>query len=108
MVADSIKHFVHALISGVLLARRIKGFGSQNLLLTFAKTLTASLIMGGVAWVTLPMLSTIIGTSGIIREALLVVAGGVIYGGIFLVVAMLLKITELRWIGSLVYKRLRG
>jgi hypothetical protein len=39
---------------------------------------------------------------------LLVVAGGVIYGGIFLVVAMLLKITELRWIGSLVYKRLRG
>lgn len=108
MIADSIKHFVHALISGILLARRIKGFGSQNLLLTFAKTLTASLIMGVVAWVTLPVLSEIIGTSGIIREALLVIAGGIIYGGIFLITAMLLKITELRWIAGLVYKRLRG
>ena len=108
MVADSIKHFVHALISGILLARRIEGFGSQNLLLTFAKTLMASLIMGGVAWVTLPVLTDIIGTSGFIREALLVVTGGAIYGGIFLLVAMLLKIDELRWIAGLLVKRLRG
>lgn len=108
MVADSIKHFVHALISGILLARRIEGFGSQNLLLTFAKTLMASLIMGGVAWVTLPVLTDIIGTSGFIREALLVVTGGAIYGGIFLLVAMLLKIDELRWIAGLLVNRLRG
>ncbi len=108
MVADSIKHFVHALISGILLARRIDGFGSQNLLLTFAKTATASLIMGGVAWVTLPILSEMIGTSGIIREAILVVTSGALYGGLFLFIAFVLKIDELRWIGRLVYQRLRG
>lgn len=107
MIADSIKHFVHATISGILLSRRITGFGSQRLLLTFAKTVTASVIMSGIAWVTLPILSDLIGTQGIIREALLVVASGVLYGGIFLLVAMLLKLNELRWLMSLLYKRLR-
>ncbi len=108
MVADSIKHFVHALISGVLLARRMDGFGSQRLLLTFAKTFTASLIMGIVAWVTLPILSEQIGTFGIIREAILVVVSGTLYGGIFLFVATVLKIEELRWIAGLVKKRIMG
>lgn len=108
MVADSIKHFVHALISGVLLARRMDGFGSQRLLLTFAKTFTASLIMGIVAWVTLPILSEQIGTFGIVREAILVVVSGTLYGGIFLLVATVLKIEELRWIAGLVKKKIMG
>jgi len=108
MIADSVKHFVHALISGILLARRINGFGSQKLVLTFAKTAISALIMGVVAWVTLPILSTVIGTSGIIREAILVVVSGTLYGGIFLLMAMVLRIEELRWIGGLVYRRLRG
>jgi len=108
MVADSIKHFVHALISGILLARRMDGFGSQNLILTVIKTVTASLIMGVVAWATLPILSDIIGTSGIIREAILVMVGGALYGGIFLLVAMILRINELRWIAGLLKKRLIG
>lgn len=107
MIADSIKHFVHALISGILLSRRIQGFGSQRLLMTFIKTLVASIIMGSVAWVTLPILSDIIGTHGILREALLVMVSGVIYGGIFLLVAILLKIDELRWLMRLLYQRLR-
>jgi putative peptidoglycan lipid II flippase len=106
MIADSIKHFVHALISGVLLARRMQGFGSQRLILTFFKTLIASLIMGGIAWVTLPILSDIIGTFGIIREAILVTVSGALYGGIFLLVAIVLRIEELRWLVGLVQKRL--
>lgn len=108
MIADSIKHFVHAFISSVLLARRMQGFGSQRLILTFAKTLTASLIMGGIAWVTLPMISEAIGTFGILREALLVLVTGALYGGIFLGVAIILRIEELRWLVSLIQKRLTG
>jgi len=108
MIADSIKHFVHALISAVLLARRMEGFGSQRLILTFAKTLTASLIMGGIAWVTLPMISEAIGTFGILREALLVMVTGALYGGIFLLVATILRIEELRWLVSLIQKRVIG
>jgi len=106
MIADSIKHFVHALISAVLLGKRMQGFGSQRLIMTFIKTLTASLIMGGIAWVTLPMISEAIGTFGILREALLVTVTGALYGGIFLVVAMILRIEELRWLVGLIQKRL--
>lgn len=105
MIADSIKHFTHALISGILLSRRMGGFGSQRLWLTFVKTVTATLIMGSIAWVTLPILSDLIGTHGIIREAILVVISGTIYGGIFLLVATVLRIQELQWLISLIIKR---
>jgi putative peptidoglycan lipid II flippase len=106
MIADSIKHFVHASISAILLAKRMQGFGSQRLIMTFIKTLIASLIMGGVAWVTLPILSETIGTFGILREALLVTVSGTLYGGIFLVMAVILRIEELRWLIGLIQKRL--
>ena len=107
MIADSIKHFVHALISAILLARRMQGFGSQRILLTFTKTLIAALLMGGIAWLTLPTLSDVIGTHGIIREAILVMISGALYGGIFLLVAMVLRIEELHWLMRLVQQRLR-
>ena len=45
MIADSLKHFVHASISAVLLWRRLDGFGSQRMAITIFKTAIASLIM---------------------------------------------------------------
>ena len=47
MIADSLKHVVHASISAVLLWRRLDGFGSQRMAITIFKTVTASLIMDG-------------------------------------------------------------
>ena len=101
MAADSIKHFVHALISGVLLARRIGGFGSQRLLITGAKTLAAAMAMAAAAMVTLPLLTELIGTASIIHEAALVIFSAALYGGIFLLAARLLKIEELQWLMTL-------
>ena len=106
MAADSIKHFVHALISGVLLARRIGGFGSQRLLMTAAKTLAAALTMAAAAVVTLPLLTELIGTASIIHEAALVIFSAALYGGIFLLAARLLKIEELRWLMTLLRQSL--
>ena len=106
MAADSIKHFVHALISGVLLARRIGGFGSQRLLTTAAKTLAAALTMAAAAAVTLPLLTELIGAASIIREAALVIFSAALYGGIFLLAARLLKIEELRWLMTLLRQSL--
>ena len=107
MAADSIKHFVHALISGVLLARRIGGFGSQRLMMTAAKTLAAALTMAAAAVVTLPLLTELIGAASIIHEAALVIFSAALYGGIFLLAARLLKIEELRWLMTLLRQRLR-
>ncbi len=108
MIADSAKHVVHATISAVLLGKRINGFGSQKLLITFGKTVLATATMGIVGWLTLPTLSSIIGTHGILREALLVLVSGSLYGAIFLALAGLFKIEELRWLLGLVKSRLKS
>lgn len=106
MAADSIKHCVHALTAGLLLARRLGGFGSQRLAITAVKTLSASLIMAAAAVVTLPLLTGLIGASSIIHEAILVIVSAALYGGIFLLAGMTLKIEELRWLMALMRQRL--
>ncbi len=108
MLADSLKHIVHASISGVLLNRRLRGFGDQRLLLTTLKTGFAAGIMALVGWLLLPALYETIGTAGSLRQLLLVLVAGGISGGIFLVLAALLRIEELRWIAGLLRQRLLG
>ena len=105
MIADSLKHLVHTLIAGLLLARRMGGFGSQRLTLTAAKTLTASLVMAAAAVVTLPLLTRWVGTASLLHEAVLVGISAALYGGIFLLMARLLRIEELQWLMTLLRQR---
>ncbi|MGB1287222.1 MAG: murein biosynthesis integral membrane protein MurJ [Aggregatilineales bacterium] len=106
MLADSAKHIVHAVISAVLLRRQLKGFGQQRLLITAFRTTIAAGVMVIIAMLTLPALTDIIGTQGILREALLVMVTGVLYGGIFIGLALLLKVEELLWLVQLIRQRL--
>ena len=106
MVADSVKHIVHASISGVLLWRRLGGFGPQRLALTGVKSALASLIMAGVALVSLPSISHWIGAQSILREVALVGICALLYGGVFLLAARFLKIQELSWLLKLLRERL--
>jgi putative peptidoglycan lipid II flippase len=106
MIADSVKHFVHASISGVLLWRRLEGFGQQRLTRTGLKSALASLIMAGFALVTLPSLSQWIGATSILREVALVAIGALLYGGVFLLAARILKLHELSWLLKLLRERL--
>ena len=105
MVADSVKHFVHALISSLLLRRRLDGFGSQRLAITGFKSALASLIMAMIALVTLPRLMDVIGSTSVLHELLLVVICAVLYGGVFLLAARLLKLQELSWLLNLMRLR---
>ena len=106
MIADSLKHFVHASISAVLLWRRLDGFGSQRMAITIFKTATASLIMTAAALATLPYLSGLIGTTGIVREALLVIVCALLYGCVFMMAARLLGLNELAWLWNLLRRRI--
>lgn len=108
MIADSVKHFAHASISGLLLWRRLDGFGSQRLARTGLKSALASLIMAGFAVVTLPALTQWIGTASVLREGALVGIGALLYGGVFLLGARALKIQELSWLLKLLRERLAG
>jgi putative peptidoglycan lipid II flippase len=98
MVADSVKHIVHATVSAYLLNRRVGGFGEQRLLLTMGKTGFAVLMMGGVAALLLALLDGAVNGDGTLRELLVVTLSG---GGAALVFALfvyLIDITELRWL----------
>lgn len=106
MIADSVKHFAHASISAVLLWRRLGGFGPQRLARTGLKSALASLIMAGFALATLPALSQWIGATSILRELTLVGFCALLYGGVFLLAARLLKIQELSWLLKLLRQRL--
>ncbi len=107
MVADSVKHMVHALISGYLLVRRLRGLGQQGLGSTTLRAGSAALAMGLVGWALLPWLLPVLMTAGFLTESGLVVVAALICGGVFVGVAWVLRIDELRWLVSLIWRRLR-
>lgn len=106
MIADSLKHFVHASISGFLLWRRLDGFGSQRMAITIFKTAVASVIMAAAALATLPYLSAAFGAASILHEALLVTLGALLYGSVFLSMARVLRLDELAWLWDLLRRRI--
>ena len=106
MAADSVKHFVHASISCVILWRRLGGFGGQRLRRTMFKSALASIIMAAIALVTLPSLMDWIGDVSILNELLLVVLCALLYGAVFVLAARWLKLPELSWLLNLLRQRL--
>ncbi len=106
MIADSVKHTVHASISAVLLWRRLDGFGNQRLARTGLKAGLASLAMAGFALVSLPLLTEWIGRESLLRELALVGLSALLYGAVFLLAARMLKIQELSWLLKLLRERL--
>lgn len=108
MIADSIKHIVHAFISGVILRQRIGGFGKQHFASILFKTLFAALIMGIVGWGILLWLTQTFGTRGALNQVVQVLLPALISGSIFLTLAYILRIGELRWLLGLVRERLKS
>jgi putative peptidoglycan lipid II flippase len=106
MIADSIKHITHSLTSAYLLWRRMHGLGNQRLLLTIIKTGGAAGIMGLVATTLLPILEQIFGKMTLLHEIALVGVGGGISVMVFFASAALFRIEELRWLTSLLLRRL--
>lgn len=103
MMADAVKHITHALISALLLWRRIGGLPGQRLAATLFKALAACAVMVGAAALLLPLTEGLAGDS--VREAVrlaLLLAG---CGGAYLIAAFVLKIDDLRGLAGLVLRR---
>jgi putative peptidoglycan lipid II flippase len=105
MIADSVKHIVHAGISAYLLQRGLGGFGTQNLFSTFLKTGVAVLVMGGVASILLPIANQLFNTSSLIHELIVVLGVGGISVIVFFGMAWILRIQEWYWFISMIRKR---
>ncbi len=107
MIADSLKHMVHALVSAYLLARRTNGLGQQRLLVTFAKAGLAALVMGGVIGLALPVLVREVRALGLMREVILVMASGGLAVVVYSAISFVLRIEELRWLWGLIRQRVK-
>jgi len=106
MIADAIKHVVHALLSAIILGLRLRGYGRQGILATGLRAGIAAAVMGAVGVGLLPPLTAFIGGGGILREAVGVGVAAAIMGAVFLALAWLLRIQELRWLVTRVRQRL--
>ena len=106
MVADSVKQITHALVTGSLLSRRLRGFGQTTLWPTLGKILIAAAAMGlGVA-AALVALDQVGPASGFLRYALEVGGPGVVGVAIYFALVSRLNITEARVVASLVQQKL--
>jgi len=106
MIADSVKHLVHACVAGYILVRRLGGLGEQHLLGTAARALFAALGMGVAGWAILPVLAPATQGWGFPGEVVLVSVSGIACILVFVGLALLFRIQELRWLVRLVRERL--
>jgi len=108
MVADSVKHITHALISSVLLGRQIGGYGGQRLLRTLLKTGIAAGLMGLLGGLAEPTLEVWLAEGGLLGEAALVLVAGGVSAAIFFGAAYLLRIDEFGWFLGAIRRRAAG
>ncbi len=108
MIADSVKHVVHALLSAYWLARRLGGLGEQRLLLTVAKASLAAGALGAAAALAEAALVARLDATTLAHELALVLASGGAGAAAFLIAAAALRLEELRWLAGLIARRLRA
>ncbi len=108
MIADSVKHIIHATLCGIILVRRVEGLGQQRFWLTLGKSGLASLVTGLVVWLLLPTLAQLTGTGNTLAELLLVLVAGGLSALCFALMAWALRLHELRWLWGLVTQRQRS
>jgi putative peptidoglycan lipid II flippase len=108
MVADTVKHILHAVISAYLLQRRLGGLGGQKLLITLVKTSLAAAVMAVAAIASITLLEPLLNHERLLDEALFVGLSGIISIVAFGSMALLLRIDEVRWISDMIRRRVRG
>ncbi|MCL7454976.1 MAG: murein biosynthesis integral membrane protein MurJ [Anaerolineae bacterium] len=108
VLADSAKHFSHALTMLVLTQRRIGSLADLKLGQTTAKTLLAAGTMAGVIYVALIGMQQWRGTEGLVDRFLVLAIPGGLGVVAFVGLAALLRVDEMRLLRDLVFERLRG
>ncbi|MFP4321428.1 MAG: murein biosynthesis integral membrane protein MurJ [Anaerolineales bacterium] len=95
MIADSVKHFIHASVSGYILLRRIGGLPGQRIAQTGLLALLAALVMGVIGWGLAHVLSDVLNTDQLLGEVLLVSIAGGVSGVFYLLLVHVLGVQEI-------------
>jgi putative peptidoglycan lipid II flippase len=110
VLADSAKHFSHALTMLVLTRRRIGRLTDLRLGVTAGKALLAAGVMAGLMALILKRMSTVVGgwlAGGLLSNLILVGVAGGIGALVYLGLAALLRVEEIGLIREMVGRRLR-
>jgi putative peptidoglycan lipid II flippase len=107
MIADSVKHLIHMVISLVLLARRLGGLGNQRLWWTLIKASLATLVMGLMTYAVVRSIPEILPIEGLSERALLVLLPSVLGALIYFLLASLLKLDEFTWFMRALGRKIR-
>ncbi|MCK6577443.1 MAG: murein biosynthesis integral membrane protein MurJ [Anaerolineae bacterium] len=106
MIADSVKHVAHALLSTLILHRKLGGFGDQRLALTTLKAAAAAAVMVVGALIIQPVVVDNIDTKRFYGEIFLVGAAGSVCVVVYVAMALLLRLEELLWLWRMIRQRL--
>ena len=106
MVADSVKQITHALVTGVLLSRRIGGFRRTGLWPTLGKVVLAAGVMGALAAAALLGVRAFALPPGLAERLLSVAAPGAVGVLVYFALAARLDIAEVRLAFDLIRRRL--
>ncbi|MBK8020423.1 MAG: murein biosynthesis integral membrane protein MurJ [Chloroflexi bacterium] len=106
MIADSVKHLVHALLSAIVLHRHLGSFGNQRLAITVIKAAAAAAVMTVGVMVVQPLIVGRVNTQRFYGEILLVGAAGSVSLILYVGMALLLRLEELHWLWRMLRRRL--
>jgi putative peptidoglycan lipid II flippase len=108
ILANSAQLTIHALTMLVLIQRRMGGLGGHGVIALALKALFASLVMGGVTYLTLGRLESVLDANTLMGK--IVIVGGV--GGVglatYLAMIALLRVEEARMVGEMIWRKVRS
>jgi len=106
MIADSIKHLLHTLLSSLLLWRRLGGLGKHGVFRTLLLVLVASAVMGMGTYATWFGLEILLPAEGAVRELLAVGVPALVGIVLYLAMSSLFKLEEIQLLWAMVRQRL--
>jgi len=107
ILANSAQLTIHALTMLVLIQRRLGGLGGHGIMALAFKTLSASLVMGGVTYLALSGLQRVLDANTLMGK--LVIVGGAGGAGLatYLGMIALLQVEEARLVGGMIWRKVR-
>ncbi len=107
MVADSAKHFVHMVISFILLRRRLSGLGGQRIISTALKVSAVAAVMGVVVYLLTRTIADVFPPQGLQERLLLVLVPSAAGAALYFTLAARLQLNEFTLFMRALTRRIR-
>jgi len=107
ILANSTQLTIHALIMLVLLQRRLGGLGGHGIMALAFKTLSASLVMGGMTYLALGGLQSALDANTLVGKLVIVGGAGGVGLATYLGMIALLRVEEARLVGEMIWRKVR-